>query len=151
MCFGTRDDMYGSFTIKQAGSIGALKLVHLYGILLCNMRWSRELTLWGCPSPVYGNKTLMTVISYPKQLSVLLPRQNSTQMGDPGFCARELSYKLNGFNDTSPEIIFNTSLEPLSVSLGQEYWIWYGQDMANCSENNNDGQSCVDVYGWYKL
>lgn len=59
------------------------------------------------------------------------------------------TYKISGVNDTSPEIIFDTTSEPLRVSHNQQFWIWFGQDIADCSEENNEGESCVDVYGWY--
>ena len=64
-------------------------------------------------------------------------------------CKNHFTYKLDGFNDTSSEIIFNTTSAPLQVSLNQQFWIWFGQDMADCTEDNNSGESCVDVYGWY--
>ena len=91
----------------------------------------------------------MTLISHSNQRSLLLPRRSTTQMGVGGECATNLTYKLDGFNDISPEIVFNTTSDPLRVSLNQEYWIWFAQDMVDCSESNNSGESCVDVYGWY--
>ena len=32
------------------------------------------------------------------------------------------------------------------VTAGQEYRIWYGHDLKNCTEDNNDGQVFADVY-----
>ena len=149
VCFGTRDDTFGSFNIIQPGNIGALRLVHIYGTLECHTKSKRS--FWGCEVPFYTEKTLLTIISNANSRSALLPRRNVTQMGsfDHQACALEFSYKLDGFNDTSPEIVFNTTSVPLAVSSNQEFWIWYGQDAADCSEGNNYGQSCVDVYGWY--
>ena len=149
VCFGARDDSFGSFNITQPGHIGALRLVHSYGLLVCHS--SSTNSYWGCEVPIYANKTLMTLISYANSRTVLLPRRNSTQMGlfDTGICGIDLTYRLDGFNDSSPELIFNTSSVPLEVSSNQEFWIWYGQDLADCSESNNYGWSCVDVYGWY--
>lgn len=147
-CFRTRDENYGVFSIPQAGIIGAFKLVHLSGTLVCFN--GNPTSYWGCQSSDYGSKTLMTFISHSDQKSILLPRPSLTQMGGP-YChnQRLYTYKLNGFNDVSPEIIFNTSSDPLQVTLDQQFWIWYGQDMADCSESNNGGESCVDVFGWY--
>lgn len=147
-CFRTRDENYGVFSIPQAGVIGAFKLVHLSGTLVCFN--GNPTSYWGCQNSDYGSKTLMTFISHSDQKSILLPRPSLTQMGGP-YChnQRLYTYKLNGFNDVSPEIIFNTSSDPLQVTLDQQFWIWYGQDMADCSESNNGGESCVDVFGWY--
>ena len=148
VCFGTRDDSYGVFNVTQGGYIGALKLVHLYGFLRCYP--GSPISYWGCISSHYGDKTLMTFISHPDERSILLPRPNTTQMGGPwGGCDNDFTYKLYRFNDVSPEIIFNTTSDPLQVSLNQQFWIWFGQDFADCSEGNNRGESCVDVFGWY--
>jgi hypothetical protein len=40
----------------------------------------------------------------------------------------------------------------MNVTAGQEYRIWYGQDLVNESEDNNEGTACVDVfmYGWFE-
>lgn len=149
VCFGARDDTFGSFNITQPGHIGALRLVHIYGLLVCHSISTNS--FWGCEVPLYVDKTLMTLISHSSSRSVLLPRRKLTQMGlfDPNTCGIELTYRLDGFNDSSPELIFNTSSVPLAVSSNQEFWIWCGQDLADCSESNNYGQSCVDVYEWY--
>ena len=148
VCFGSKDNNYGSFNISKAGFLGALKLVHLSGTLVC---FSRKLpSCWGCRHSQYGDKTLTTFLSHPNQRRILLPRPNITQMGGPWqWCKNGFTYKLDGFHDTSSEIIFNTTSAPLQVSLNQQFWIWFGQDMADCTEKNNSGESCVDVYGWY--
>ena len=149
VCFGPKDDIHGSFSISKAGSLGALKLAHLSGTLVCFEESATS--YWGCRSSVYGDKTLLTFISHPNQRSILLPRPNITQIARPegSKCTNVFTYKLDGFNDESPELIFNTSSDPLQVTLDQQFWIWYGQDMADCSEDNNSGESCVDVFGWY--
>ena len=148
VCFGARDDSYGVFNVTQRGYIGALKLVHLSGSLRCYP--GSPISYWGCIHFYYGNKTLMTFISHPNERSILLPRPNITKMGGPWpWCKSGFTYQLDGFNDTSSEIIFNTTSAPLQVSLNQQFWIWFGQDMADCTEDNNSGESCVDVYGWY--
>ena len=147
VCFGTRDETYGPFTIGKAGILGALKLVHVHGHLVCHQ--ASQNSFWGCEVPLYYDKTLMTIITYANHRTLLLPRRNSTEMGGYSICASGLTYKLHGFNDTSKEIIFNTTSAPLAVSSQEEFWIWYGQDLADCSEMNNRGHSCVHVYGWY--
>ena len=148
VCFGTRGENYGVFSIPHAGVIGAFKLVHLSGTLVCFN--GSPTSYWGCVSNEYGSKTLLTFISHSDQKSILLPRPSLTEMGGP-YCNNQklYTYKLSGFNDVSSEIIFNTSSDPLQVTLDQQFRIWYGQDMADCSEYNNSGESCVDVFGWY--
>lgn len=62
VCFGPKDDIHGSFSISKAGSLGALKLAHLSGTLVCFEESATS--YWGCRSSVYGDKTLMTFISH---------------------------------------------------------------------------------------
>ena len=47
MCFGAGDKQSGGFVVEVDGLIDAVKLVHLYGQVSCdvsNGRWSK----WGC-------------------------------------------------------------------------------------------------------
>lgn len=91
----------------------------------------------------------MTLITYTNH-TVFLPTGQTADMGVTGhICATEYTYRLDGFDDVSSAIIFNTSSKTLPVSMNQEFQIWYGQDIDNCSEANNSGQSCVNVYIWY--
>ncbi|XP_078374940.1 uncharacterized protein LOC144658395 [Oculina patagonica] len=148
ICFGARDDAYGSFTVAKAGSISALKLVHVSGVLVCHQQSTTS--YWGCERVLYGDKTLMTVITYDNR-TMFLPTRHTARMGAPGQnCASGYSYHLDGFDDRSPELVFKMSQSgAMSVAVNQEFQIWYGQDIENCSEMNNSGQSCVHVYFWY--
>ena len=58
-------------------------------------------------------------------------------------------YSLEGTDVNSPELVFNQLLPPLNVSLGQKFQIWYAEDLVDCFELDNSGQTCVDVYAWY--
>ncbi|KAL9970879.1 hypothetical protein ACROYT_G023332 [Oculina patagonica] len=57
-------------------------------------------------------------------------------------------YQLAGIGVNSPELVFNNLPTPLSVSVGQVFQIWYGQDLKDCSQDNNSGKTCTDVYAW---
>ena len=59
------------------------------------------------------------------------------------------SYKIEGVGVNETELRFNNLPSPISVSVGDEFQIWYGQDLKNCSEDNNSGQTCANVYAWY--
>ncbi|XP_078356544.1 uncharacterized protein LOC144641399 [Oculina patagonica] len=60
--------------------------------------------------------------------------------------SQEFKYTLPGQNADSKEIEFTDISIPLLLSSGQELRIWYGEDLANYGEGDNDGTSCVDVY-----
>jgi hypothetical protein len=57
-----------------------------------------------------------------------------------------LWYRISGFDSKSAELVFKNFTTPLAVTAGQEFRIWYGQDLKNVSEANNGGTACVDVY-----
>jgi len=59
------------------------------------------------------------------------------------------SYHLDGIGVNSPELVFNRLSPQLSVSIGQEFQIWQGEDLTDCYDYDNGGQTCVDVYAWY--
>ena len=58
-------------------------------------------------------------------------------------------YQLDGAHVNSPTLVFNLLPTPLVVSIGQQFLIWYGQDLADYSEGNNAGKTCADVYALY--
>lgn len=137
-----RDDTYGAFHILENGLIHTFKLVHRNGTLTCVP--SHLGTYWGCARPFYGGNQLLTVIAYSNKtvLSVAEYLRNG------GSC-RYYSYHLNGVHANSPELTFMKLPFPIPVKVGQEFHIWYGQDLMDCSEDNNAGQTCVDVFAWY--
>jgi hypothetical protein len=62
-----------------------------------------------------------------------------------------LGYSLPGVTSTSNELVFKQFTTPMNVTAGQEYRIWYGEDLKNATDDNNEGTACVDVfmYGWF--
>ena len=138
VCFGARDDSYGAFNIRESGVIYTFKLVHLSGSIRCNKVHSPS--YWGCHNPSLGDTRLQTVLTF-KNRSALLLADYTKRCG--------YSYKIEGVGINDNELRFNNLLTPISVSVGKEFQIWYGQDLLNCSEGNNSGQTCADVYAWY--
>ena len=101
---------------------------------------------WGCDDQDYGDKRLLTVITYPNKTALLL----ADYLKDDSGCGKKYySYQIDGIGVNSTELVFNKLPTPLSVPYGQEFQIWYGQDLRDCSENNNGGETCADVYAWY--
>ncbi|KAL9970881.1 hypothetical protein ACROYT_G023334 [Oculina patagonica] len=145
VCFGARNNTYGTFNIKESGLINTFKLVHRSGSLRCTA--DAPASYWGCDYPSYGDERLLTVITYPNKTALLLAdylRDDSDHCGNKYYL-----YKIAGIGVNSPELVFDKLPTPLSVSIGQEFHIWYGQDLKDCTENNNAGKTCADVYAWY--
>ena len=84
---------------------------------------------------------LITVITFKNRFALLLAEYSSEDC--------HYFYKIEGVGINDSELRFNNLPSAISVSLGDEFQIWYGQDLKDCSEYNNSGQTCADVYAWY--
>ncbi|XP_031565773.1 uncharacterized protein LOC116300938 [Actinia tenebrosa] len=150
VCFGAKNSSYGRFDLKQNGTITTVKLVHLFGYVTCNYKHQSASSNWGCGAYVSGaNKTfpdkLLTIITNDKNQKIL-PQDEYIEK--PNI----LAYVLPGeFTSQSPELIFPNFTTPMKVAAGQEYRIWYGQDLLDVFEDKNNGTACADVYmyGWF--
>ena len=139
MCFGAKNDSYGTFNIQKTGTIFAFKLAHLSGGVTCGAQDS--ITKWGC------GVNLNTHITNSSNFR-LFPRNESET--SPGFDPSLFYRKLPGFNYDSSVIEFRFFSSAIWVHTGQEFRIWYGEDLTNRSEEDNPlNKSCVDVYGFY--
>ena len=122
-----------------------MKLVHKSGSIKCNP--NKPASYWGCThKPAYGNNGLMTIITNAKNEAILPP---AGDLKANGGCFKNHFYSLNGTTHTSPELVFGDLTNKVSVSRNQELQIWYGQDWIDCSEDGNNGTTCVDVFVWY--
>ena len=139
VCFGAKNDSYGIFNIQKMGKIFAFKLAHLSGGVSCFDDLDST-TKWGCGG------SLNTHITNSSNFRLFPRNESDTSLGfDPN-----LFYKLPGFNCDSSAIEFRFFSSAIWVHTGQEFRIWYGEDLINKAEENNLlSKSCVDVYGFY--
>ena len=140
VCFGARDDSYGAFNITESGVIRTFKLVHLSGSIKCNPY--DPPSYWGCDNPWFGDTRLLTIITFKNRSALLLADYKRKDC--------DYSYKIEGVGVNETELRFNNLPSPISVSVGEEFQIWFTQDLMNCSEQNNGGQTCADVYALYE-
>ena len=147
VCFGARDNKYGAFNVTKGGRIRRMKLVRKSGSIKCNPYQSAS--YWGCTNPAhYGNDGLITVITNANNEAVL-PSVEDMQGAINDCDDKKFVYSLDGTSHSSPELVFRDLPNYLPVSRNQELQIWYGQDWVDCSEADNSGQTCVNVYAWY--
>ena len=139
VCFGARGDSYGAFNIRESGVIYTFKLVHLSGSIRCNT--VHPPSYWGCDNPWFGVTRLQTVITFKNRSALLLADYREKGC--------HYSYKIEGVGVNETELRFNNLPTPMSVSAGDEFQIWYTQDLKDCGEGNNSGLTCADVYAWY--
>ena len=134
ICFGTKNDAYGQFPFELAGGAIAIKFVHVSGAV-SNSR-AKSGANWGNPS------TKIRTVLTDEHNNVLLPLNYTP--GEP--------YKLQGYSSTSPELLFNLSdpgsFPPPSTFSGR---IWFVEDLINHSEQDNSGETCMDLFVLYAM
>ena len=91
----------------------------------------------------------MTIITNAAGEVILPEKKDLRKLLAHGTSIKEHSYSLKKTEHKSPALVFRNLSSPLPLSRGQELQIWYGQDWVDFSENQNSGQTCVDVYAWY--
>ena len=127
MCFGAKDSQFGQFQVEFGGSIKAVKLLHLYGLVSCGRGWTK----WGC-----GAKHLNVLVTSASN-SILLPMGKTNK------------YKLPGYHSNSTEVVFNDFPSPLQLSSEQELRLWFSSDYNDYQESHNGGTTCADVFAKY--
>jgi len=141
VCFGAKDNTFGSFNVPYGGKIAAVKLVHLSGYVTCARSSFSYWSFWGCANhPARG--TQVNVIITTSSNTIITPVSPFLTDHPGKWC------ELPGYNSFSPEIIL-PRFSPYSVSSGQELRVWYGEDLAGSTESDNGGLVCCDVYGLY--
>ena len=121
--------MYGNgdrpavFFAPMASKIYLIKLVHISGEVGCASYLKSK---WGC-----GNPTSIHTIITDKENNVVFPEDQVAR-----------TYSLPGFTSNSPELVL-TFTTPLVVTAGQEYRVWFMEDLINQHERDNVGPSCM--------
>ena len=136
MCFGAKGNQFGRFQTEVGGTIQTVKLVHLFGQVTCDGRnnaWSK----WGCGPPHYSDLDIFVFLTNASNATVL-------PMGKSSHC-----YTIPGYDAQSSEIIFNDFPNPLHLSSDEELRLWYGEDLKDYAESDNNGTSCTDVFAKY--
>ena len=144
MCFGAKSHSYGLFTAPRSGNLVAVKLVHLYGYVSCDVNVYTHWSFWGCGENQWnGINTLVDTVITDSHNHVLMP---------PKELERDLGgfkwYKIPGYNSQSPEIVLSR-FSSTPVNRGKQLRLWYGEDLVNLSEGNNGGRVCCKVYAMY--
>lgn len=130
--------------MTENGLIYTFKLVHKTGSLSCKP--IHPASYWGCTHPWFQGHELLTVITYPNKTALQL----ADYLRDGRKCGMLYhAYHIDGIGVDSTELVFNNLSPPMSVSIGQMFQIWCGEDLHDCYEGDNSGQTCADVYAWY--
>lgn len=142
MCFGAKDDQFGSF-YAEAGKLGAIKLVYLYGYVSCDTRAISYWSYWGCGITRSDLEDAVNVVITTSGNDIIFPPET--------FITREATKwsEIPGYNSLSPELDLTAFDEPYDLTSGRQLMVKYGEDMMNQSEGDNGGKVCCDVYALY--
>ena len=145
VCFGATGNSFGAFTTPTSGDVITFKLIYQSGYVECAGGYQ---SLWGCNHPVVPTGYRMGTYITDSQKNRLLPEDES--LNDPlASDCLYLYYNLPGHTPDSTELLFDNFSIPVSASAGQQFQLWFVEDLTNCREGNNAGQTCAEVYGLF--
>lgn len=147
VCFGSKNDSYGSFKIVVPGRIITFKLTYLNGSVSCFKDLPRYKSRWGCKAPILNNHTMGTLITDSGKRRIL-PKTEYLKGGSS--CLADIYYNLPWATPDSLELIFDNWSFPLAVTVNQEFQVWFAEDLIKCGEQDNGVEkTCARVYGLY--
>ena len=144
MCFGAKGNSFGSFLSPKTGRLAAIKLVHLYGYVSCDVASASYWSFWGCGgNPWNGINKLVNILIASASNHILIP-EGKLDMNVHGLKWS----KIPGYNSESPEIVLS-AFNPHWMVSRQRLRLWYGEDLLNRSVGNNGGKVCCKVYALF--
>ena len=146
VCFGAIGDSFGAFTTPTSGDVITFKLIYQSGYVDCAHGHRSH---WGCTHPWVPAEYQMGTYITDSQTNRLLPKEEFLADPSSSNCLVRASYKLPGLNPDSPELLFDNFTVPLHVLAGEQFQIWFAEDLTGCWEGDNAGQTCAQVYGLF--
>ena len=116
--------------------------MHIYGRVTCNKLYRHYENFWGCNRDLLKPLGIFITDLHKR---ILFNRTGS----DPPGNVQLPWYSSSLFDGASSELIFNRMNDPLYVNQDFKLIAWYGEDLINKDERENDGQTCVDVYAHF--
>ena len=113
VCFGAKDDNFGSFNASTVGNLMKIKLVHLYGYVTCLVGHDNYWSHWGCGYHLFNGNPDYTHISLTTESDAILFPPSQIGRSDKWIL-------VPGYNSRSPEIIMSIYDTPVAVTKGQE-------------------------------
>lgn len=134
VCFGAKEDDFGRFSYHGNIFVRSFKLVHRSGKVSCLKTRANSYSYWGC----WRN---------PHLAAILTDQSNNILAPDASIVQGNGRYNLPGYSSSSSELVFEKSGKPHVIFANNELRLWYGEDLRGHTEEDNDGETCADVYG----
>ncbi|XP_048585445.1 uncharacterized protein LOC116619641 [Nematostella vectensis] len=145
VCFEGRNDRYGFFNYLGGVPrlVAGIKLVHKSGTIRCKTDVSKN-SKWGCYRHSEFKDYRLNVVVTDSNNNVIFPRPEYIKH------TSGLWYWLPGVDENhSNELVFTDFAHPFYLPHSTELRVWYGEDLKNWNERDNQGKVCVDVFAHY--
>ena len=134
ICFGARNNQFGSFNVPCNGTLASVKLVHVDGYVKCN-QGDRKRSFWGC---IQDPTNEVNVEIKNDADTAILPSSDFLVMS-----GEKESLQTPGYNSLSTELVLSASVSnPPKVTKGQ----WLRLSLREDSLSSHEEKSCCDVY-----
>ncbi|XP_031568966.1 uncharacterized protein LOC116303545 [Actinia tenebrosa] len=140
VCFEARHDRYGSlFNYIHAGLVGAIKLEYISGHVRCvsNIAYNSR---WGCGHYSSFVKSPLNVVITDRNNHVIFPKKDYITNAGLWYWHPFVS------DSNTKDLVFSDFAQPFYLPQYEQIRIWYGEDLKNWSEHDNQGRVCVNVY-----
>ncbi|XP_031560790.1 uncharacterized protein LOC116296830 [Actinia tenebrosa] len=140
VCFEGRNNRYGHFVnMGESKLVAAIKLVYKSGKIRCVSNVAYD-SRWGCHH-------YSSFVNYPLNVVITDQEDNVIYPASKYFKTSNLWYYLPGTDDLlSDELVFVNYGTPFYLEQYRQLRVWYGEDLKNSAEGDNQGRVCVDVY-----
>ena len=126
-CYGSTGDKYAAFLAPSSGEIEAVRLTHFSGNVSCDTKIPN--TVWGCGYRQYFTQDEFLTLVTDSEKNVLFPSAQYRM---------HISYRITGADVETTKSIILKSDPPRIVKKGDEFQIWYGEDLAGVHDSYND-------------
>ncbi|XP_028516101.1 uncharacterized protein LOC110243266, partial [Exaiptasia diaphana] len=140
VCFEARGDRYGSLiSYADYGLVVAVKLEYVSGEVRCVSNTAYN-SRWGCGHyGSYINHPLNVVVT-DRHNHVIFPKKEFIVNGGLWYWQPFVS------DSNSRDIVFADFSTPFYLPPFEQIRVWYGEDLKNWSEHDNQGRVCINVY-----
>ena len=142
VCFGGKESSYGMFAAEKNHVIHKVKFVYRSGTIHCDNKANPPYTgYFDCDAPFYTFHFTVFLTDAHNKVIVPAPPVRFRNNNAHGW------YSLHGQNRGTTMLTLSTGMNSYEMVKGHKYRIWHGEDLFNHGEQDNEGQTCTDVYG----
>eukprot|EP00794_Sanderia_malayensis_P009418 gene9418-10404_t len=137
VCYGAKGNSYGVFLVNNNIEAYQVKLERINGRIGCA---ASSTGYFNCPYRSLKKYFEVHVTDSKNQIIVPAAPIQFYHLKHKAF------YHLNGNPVGTTKVVLSTGLNPYMFKKGEVYRVWYGEDLYDLWEGDNNGQLCVNVF-----